>query len=735
MLIFNSNFECGNLATVIPKSNTEYNLYISSDTNATYLSQWFYFSVSNTCKGSTIRFNVMNLTKYPFFAKDGMKPFVFSEIDYAEKSLSWSDNNINNIAVTKSSMSAFNVCGNRPINLSGQSNDSLKSFTRTYYMLSFSYTFNHGNDTVYFSFFKPYSYTRMLNFLDNIVVDCSVSYKREVLCYSLLGIPVDLLTITSQKPIQKTYVVITARMHASETAGSFKVQGIIEFLLSQHPIAISLRHHHIFLIVPLLNVDGVVLGNNRHSLAGYDMNRCWGNPIKKLQPEIFHLKEKLSEINRAGGNQILMYCDLHGHSRYYNSFLFACHKGTFGTLCSWTQSRLLTRILARQCHILNYHQCSFKVEPEKNNTARVIIWKEFKVVNSFTLESSQYGYMVGNKLEKFTEKAYTELAHSFMSALNEYKKLLKELHNELSGQNNWLRPCHLQELAGIPAADLIKKGAKGKISEEASEEKAMMKYSNQTKAKSVLGTHLKKIKVSHLTHTVKPTTSWKDYFPEVEFNMLKTENTKNQQRVKPKAALLITNSKEVNEKTMRVKKHLQLLPLKLSPVIVTETKVDSNFITCCVYGSRQGQDFLNTSITSQVTKNLLKNGNKSPSVVIGGNRRKKSHIIVEEGGNKGAKKLAPLSYLNAYINKTIPQNNLNLMSLFHYTSYNNPRRCAYSVSKAKQFKGETATRINIESVINRANSFDYSSNLSYNKSGDRKKKKKPMREVLYHSIY
>eukprot|EP00826_Nyctotherus_ovalis_P038987 TRINITY_DN3704_c0_g1_i8.p1 TRINITY_DN3704_c0_g1~~TRINITY_DN3704_c0_g1_i8.p1 ORF type:complete len:410 (+),score=48.01 TRINITY_DN3704_c0_g1_i8:329-1558(+) len=383
-----------------------------------------------------------------------MKPFAFSEKLYADHSSAWSDNNIDNVTVTKSS--PLTSHSYRFIALPNQS--SAKYFPKLYYTLSFTYTFAHDDDRVYFSFFKPYSHTRLLNFLENLHVHDHIDYRREILCYSLLGIPVEVITITSQRlNSQKSYVVITARVHASETAGSFKVQGIIEFLVSQHPVATVLRNWHIFLIVPLLNVDGVIMGNSRHSLSGYDMNRCWGSPSKRLQPEIFYLKEKLGEIYRAGANQILAYCDLHGHSRFYSSFLFACHTGTFGTLCSWTQSRLLTRILARQCHIIDYHQCSFKVEPNKSNTARVIIWKEFKVVNSFTLESSQYGFMVGSKLTKFTERAYAELGHSFLHSLNEYRKLLGELHNELDGQSNWLRPCVLQELAGVPAAELIKK--------------------------------------------------------------------------------------------------------------------------------------------------------------------------------------------------------------------------------------------------------------------------------------
>lgn len=39
--------------------------------------------------------------------------------------------------------------------------------------------------------------------------------------------------------------------------------GVIDFLVSQHPVAQILRDHVIFKIVPMLNPDGVYLGNYR----------------------------------------------------------------------------------------------------------------------------------------------------------------------------------------------------------------------------------------------------------------------------------------------------------------------------------------------------------------------------------------------------------------------------------------------------------------------------------------
>ena len=57
----------------------------------------------------------------------------------------------------------------------------------------------------------------------------------------------------------------------------------------------QLRKMFIFKIVPMLNPDGVIVGNSRCSLAGVDLNRRYRKPSKRLIPEIFDLKEHIYE--------------------------------------------------------------------------------------------------------------------------------------------------------------------------------------------------------------------------------------------------------------------------------------------------------------------------------------------------------------------------------------------------------------------------------------------------------
>lgn len=69
----------------------------------------------------------------------------------------------------------------------------------------------------------------------------------------------------------------------------------------------------------MLNVDGVIYGNFRTNLAGYDINRQWKDTDKLMNPQVFALKKL---IKKQTGLQFVL--DLHGHSKKFNSFIYAC---------------------------------------------------------------------------------------------------------------------------------------------------------------------------------------------------------------------------------------------------------------------------------------------------------------------------------------------------------------------------------------------------------------------------
>jgi cytosolic carboxypeptidase protein 2/3 len=80
-----------------------------------------------------------------------------------------------------------------------------------------------------------------------------------------------IITNFSSKPEDialRKAVVITSRVHPGESNSSFIMQGILDFLVSDDEGARYLRNNFVFKIVPMLNPDGVIVGNYRCSLSG-----------------------------------------------------------------------------------------------------------------------------------------------------------------------------------------------------------------------------------------------------------------------------------------------------------------------------------------------------------------------------------------------------------------------------------------------------------------------------------
>lgn len=94
-------------------------------------------------------------------------------------------------------------------------------------------------------------------------------------------------------------IVIIARTHPGESVTSFVCQGLLEFLLGSHPIASILRENFVFKVIPMLNPDGVFLGNNRCNLIGQDLNRVWNIATEFSHPTVFAVKNMLRELDSS----------------------------------------------------------------------------------------------------------------------------------------------------------------------------------------------------------------------------------------------------------------------------------------------------------------------------------------------------------------------------------------------------------------------------------------------------
>ena len=53
-----------------------------------------------------------------------------------------------------------------------------------------------------------------------------------------------------------------------------------------------------FKIVPMLNPDGVIVGNYRCSLAARDLNRNYRHPRRESFPTIWHTKNMMEQFSK-----------------------------------------------------------------------------------------------------------------------------------------------------------------------------------------------------------------------------------------------------------------------------------------------------------------------------------------------------------------------------------------------------------------------------------------------------
>lgn len=65
--------------------------------------------------------------------------------------------------------------------------------------------------------------------------------------------------------------------------------------------------------------------------------------------------------------------------------------------------------------VFNTRKCRFATEPDKAETARVVIFKEFKIYNSYTFEASYYGSDYLRKTKAIYERLYNSEYLEWMS--------------------------------------------------------------------------------------------------------------------------------------------------------------------------------------------------------------------------------------------------------------------------------------------------------------------------------
>jgi hypothetical protein len=256
----------------------------------------------------------------------------------------------------------------------------------------------------------------------------------------------------------------------AETPASWMMRGALDFLTSNNPNARLLRQAYVIYVVPMLNPDGVMFGNNRCGLAGVDLNRQWKTPVKTLHPTVFALKTMLQEQKAV--REISMYIDLHGHSRKYNIFMYGCEekKRPNPKVRAFPKFFSLHGVGKKY---VSYADCSFHVRKGREATARVVVSRDIGIPLSYTVEATfcgadagplKYCHMNTGHLEEvgialvdsFIQYSMAEGDVSDANILNSRKIDNQNSRNtSCSGQNNKKKGS----VKSVPAAESTRSGS------------------------------------------------------------------------------------------------------------------------------------------------------------------------------------------------------------------------------------------------------------------------------------
>uniref|UniRef100_A0A2C9KLY6 Peptidase M14 carboxypeptidase A domain-containing protein n=1 Tax=Biomphalaria glabrata TaxID=6526 RepID=A0A2C9KLY6_BIOGL len=242
----------------------------------------------------------------------------------------------------------------------------------TYYMLEWQMEFPNADDTYYLAHCYPYSFTDLKEDLEVLLnnEERSQVTKREVLCESRAGNSCFLLTVTNfNVEDAKKAVVITARVHPGESQASWMMKGLLEFITGPDPVA-----------------------------------------------------------------RILLYCDLHGHSRKPNVFMYGNNTSAESDPSAHTMAKafLAERLFpwlmsVRSPEKFHFKSCKFNIRKCKESTGRVVMWRQMRIYNSFTLEATFSGTVLDKSRGRhFNILDFMEMGKILAEAVMDYHKVQED---------------------------------------------------------------------------------------------------------------------------------------------------------------------------------------------------------------------------------------------------------------------------------------------------------------------
>ena len=439
---FSGDFESGNLGQVFQIGKYSYEIHLLPDPNEGSTTQWFFFRVDNIDPGEYF-FVITGFFRSCNLHYKGSKAAVYSE-NAAKKGVGWQriGENLNYF--------------------------KWKTGKTQEWAFSFNFTVTQ-RDTMYFAHAYPYTYTDLQNFLKGSLPSY-VKVSTITRTYGDIPVPaifwdadmqkcVDVQSLTRGKekvaheppPIyiesisefpesvvkilrgwkelqlgvtlpqgvahnKKPVVVIVARTHPGETNSSYAMEGFLKTLFNNSQLSEKLRQSFSWLIIPMMNPDGVICGFYRPSLSGDDMNRIWQQPDPIKHPTATAILDTLNVLDKERGLQFFL--DFHGHTAACNSFVYGFENEENRDL--YTAERVFPLLMTKFTPLFSHDMCSFLKQKQYEGTMRVVLRRRFHILFAYTLEMSYGGSDFGpRRRTQFTPHDYRSIGEATVHAINE----------------------------------------------------------------------------------------------------------------------------------------------------------------------------------------------------------------------------------------------------------------------------------------------------------------------------
>lgn len=166
-------------------------------------------------------------------------------------------------------------------------------------------------DELWVAYIEPYGVERLNRLLHDLAGSPGVAV--DTVGTSVEGR--DLSRVTVGDPAaDRPRVLVIARQHPWETGTSYAAEGLLRFLTSDDAKAKQFRERLTFIVMPMLNPDGVLRGGTRYNARGYDPMRDLDQAGPDDSRETWHMLGAMREARAAGqGSDLIL--NLHNNNQ------------------------------------------------------------------------------------------------------------------------------------------------------------------------------------------------------------------------------------------------------------------------------------------------------------------------------------------------------------------------------------------------------------------------------------